>query len=357
MMTLRALTLLVTTALFVGGDVGDRIGGRFAGHSAGGAAQETAQALLAEARELCEGTESNPVPHPGTAALVARMAAGQEALTISTEVAQRIGDRGIRTRVLEAAGAIRKSCRFDGGSSDVRTDEARARAGEGRSGALGGVRGGDRSILIAPFIGRLGEAATVAVASRPVPVPAGDDPRMAEPVVSPNRPKASERVASSEAAEPVALSEAESARPQSARANEPTEPVLVLEIGASERHLRRVAEWAPVFRRNAGLLRTARGALQREIEAYSVAESRRVCRAFGRTLDGLDPQLGQAAPSRELSLRVERMMASYRRGASECVSGRAAAAYSYLSEGDREWSALARSAARVLEPRSARVLR
>ncbi|MFQ5527254.1 MAG: hypothetical protein ACE5GX_13445 [Thermoanaerobaculia bacterium] len=269
-------------------------------------------ALLSEGLELCRGDSGNPIPEAGTAASTARLAAAREAVELAVELSARFESTELRSAMRRLAGLVAAQCA----------------PGEDRQPPSQDLAVTDRELhrrLIEPFMPGLSEAALSAV----------DGWRQdgSEASVRAGRP----------AAQPTADAK-------------DRVPKIEIRIGASAAHRERVAAWSPLFRREAGALRVARRALQVEIENYSLLEARRACRSFGRVVERIDPRLESSAPSRELGRRLERMLDRYRKGAAECVAGRSASAYSYLSEGDREWVSLVREAARVIRPEPLRAV-
>jgi len=356
--------------------------------------ESAAWALLAEASEFCSPPPEAPVAHPAELAgspsrvglepaakaltvaarrPTARRDVAEEAIAIVRDLAPRIGSADSRAVLIAAVQRLERSC----GDPD---DPARAGSVLSSSPAPGlrsldGSTGSDRHVLIAPYLNRLSEApgrshgesaldrAGVAAVA-PVGGKGESGAAITESVAILDAVGAGHR---SSLAEVSAASQSSGLSGGNERAEglgqpEPLEQARphrdfwgISDEGGSRRYRDRVRRWAPVFEREARRLRVGRGVLQVEIDTHTIARSRAACRAFGEALERFDPMAAAAAPSRGLTLRIERMLGSYRRGASECAAGRPATAFAFLSEGDREWRAIAGRAASIRHPRPLRV--
>ncbi|MCP4202634.1 MAG: transglutaminase-like family protein [bacterium] len=298
---------------------------------------EVAWALLAEADELCRKPIRPAASSELSTALAARLAVGAEALEIVRELAATIRDARSRASILEARGRSLRRCAGQEVAPLGRDQPQSSRVGSSPR---------QRRELVTAHLERLTEAASRAVENHREQLAPPADSWTATLASLPEAPQ------SGAAAAP---GESTSEQSPDARADpEPERASIVIRAG-SRKHRERVERWSAIFRREGGALRTSRRDLQFEIESYSLAGSRNACRAFGSVLAGIDSGFEQGAPSRGLSIRVARMLKHYRRGVTECVAGRPASAFGYLSEGDREWALVAQNAARMLEPRRLRV--
>lgn len=298
----------------------------------GGCGGDTAWALLAEAEELCRARRhGGSTAEPGVfAAAKARRAIAREALDIASELTAGPDCGSNGEPVIRTARWLRRQCagalESIKGSDDVRF-------------SLDGTSPRDRRVLVAPFLGRLNEASS----------------RVAE-----RRPRVIEKVAGESSEEPsdapaAAVRAGPSAGISSSRVENPQKQETAIKIGrGSSKYRTRLRRWSAAFRRESGALRAARSRLQTEVDARSMAEARSACRSFGLALARLDSTLVTDAPSRGLALRIQSMTERYWHGVAKCLAGRTAAAFAYLSEGDREWSTIAAMAARALEPRPMR---
>jgi hypothetical protein len=291
-----------------------------------------AWALVAEAQALCRRPIRTEASGDASVALAVRSAAGVEALEIAREVASTVEDPALQAGVLEASEQIRRLC--DG--AVVPFSEA---AGlPSRSTRSASSR--ERNDVIALHLERLNEAASRGVETNRERL--GSSPEVLD-----DGPEADAEIRTARDPAPLEFREPGTNR-------KPERPSIVIGSGTREFH-ERVARWSRIFRREAGALRTSRRDLQVAIESYSLSGAGSACRVFGVALTRLDSEFQDGAPSRGLSLRIARMRGFYRRGVTECETGRPVAAFAYLSEGDREWATIVKTAARLHAPRPFRV--
>lgn len=320
---------------------------------------EAAWALLAEAEELCRSKAGRPMARSaqsaqpggveglGVGPAIARRAIALEALEIVDQLARAgsarrasISIQGRRQRLLVACAARAAA---QGATTSLR------RSLDGRSPE-------ERLAMLTPYLERLNRAAAAATAAtNPVARSVPTRPRVDRPDRTPKRPAP---------ALPVQTVSAESSRvprvppvpPMASVASgasgapAPSASASIKIAPATSGYRKRVRRWATVFEREAGALARKRSDLQRAIDRRSMVEARQACRRFGVVLARLDEDFLERAPSRGLALRIQKMVEHYWRGVAHCTAGRPAAAFSYLSEGDREWVTIAEMVSRMFEP-------
>lgn len=348
----RSLAILATVALALTLAVRE--------HARQSSAEAAAMTLIAEATALCEiGLPEPRAARPGAA----RRGAGREALAAAGEIGERLRDRRLASILGELTEAVRPGC----------AEVAGRRSGQDRPVRVEPAR--DRRELIEPFLARLNRAAVEAANSEPEPAVASFAGRSRRPSPPESTQASGPEKTATVAALPIVQSAGEpagqSSRPSksaSGTSPEPADPqasvsergmesasrpAIQVSIGASREHRRKISRWVLVFGREAEAIRVARRELQAEIETRTMARCFHACRTFGRALERVNPELTAAAPYRELARRSEVMLSNYRRGVRECERGRTAAAFSYLSEGDRAWVGLVRDSRRMAQPRPA----
>ncbi len=346
MLGFRTLTCLTLAATAITGTIGHR--SRIISRADSGIAEPAAWALLAETDELCRSHCRQRRDTGSAAGSVARLAVAEEALEIVRELAVPIGDEAMRTALLGAAEQLERrcscspcrECRVPPGPRDMLGRVLASLDGSGRQ---------ERNALITPYLERLNDAASREVEHNRNRLAYSVAASVTRPAHS--APESVPEVESSAESGPVSASRSEPHPPPPRLESEPRRIVIGT---TTSRHRERAARWSLVFEREARALRTSRRDLQVEIERYSLARSRSACRAFDAALAGLDAELEEGAPSRGLSLRIASMVGWYRRGVAECAAGRPAAAFAYLSEGDREWALVAQIAAGMFAPRPLR---
>lgn len=338
MLGFRTLTAFILTLLTLGGWLTWRgllpefeHGSRpmVSGDRSAAADEDRAWALLAEATELCL-----PSAELLRASRTATAAVGAEALAIAGELLVRARPSTSTDVAFGVAERLRRGC-VEGHRVDLPVRPAFA--------SLDGLSPAERRSLILPYLERLNE-----VASRRGATATGAKPE------THSAPELPAELTAERPAPEIAAAELERTVPRpAAEAGARSAPAAITIRPASRGYRKRLQSWSVVFRRETDRLGRSRRLLQASIDRRSMARSLTACRAFGIELSRLDADLLEDVPSRSLSKSLRRMVRQYRRGAAECVAGRPAAAFAYLSEGDREWRAVAGAAARMLRPRPA----